>query len=250
VRQLLPADVPDVDPVHAYAAGDRGAIGDTRPWVLANMIVSIDGATAVQGRSGGLGGAADREVFRVVRSVADLVLVAAGTARAERYHAPSLPAELVESRRQRGQAPLPRLAIVSRRLELDESLPLFDPSKPRPIIVTSANAPARRLEELAQRAEIVTCGQADVDLFEALVVLRARYSAAVVLTEGGPGLLGALTDIGALDEICLTMAPHLVGGESRRLVHGSQPDLRTLALAHVLEQDDHLFLRYVRPRRV
>jgi riboflavin biosynthesis pyrimidine reductase len=248
VRQLLPSCLPEVNAADTYLDGTRGPIGP-RPWVLANMIASVDGATAVEGVSGGLGGAADKVVFRAIRAVADLVLVAAGTARAEGYHAPRLPPELVQARRDRGRTEAPRLAIVSRRLELDRSLPLFESGRPRPIIVTTTDAPADRREDLARHAEIVACGEIDVDLVEALTVLRARYSSDVVLTEGGPSLLGALTTAGALDEICLTMAPCLIGGDSRRIVHGAHPVPRTLALTHLLEEDGFLFLRYTRNSR-
>jgi riboflavin biosynthesis pyrimidine reductase len=245
VRQLLPTTDADVDPMLAYADDRRRPVGE-RPWVLMNMIASLDGGTAVQGRSGALGGPADKAVFQAIRAVADLVLVAAGTVRAERYHAPAPPAPVVEARRARGQAPAPRLAIVSRRLELDESLPLFQPGQPRPIIVTTVDAPQERREDLAGRAEILTCGHSEVDLADALTILRARYSANVVLCEGGPSLNGALAELGLLDEVCLSVAPYAIGGDSRRIVHGAPPLLGAMTLAHVLEEDSYLFLRYLR----
>jgi len=83
VRQLLPTPG-DVDPVAAYLAAARPAPAD-RPWVAMSMVSSLDGATAVGGRSGPLGGEPDREVFRAVRAIADVVLVAAGTLRVEGY---------------------------------------------------------------------------------------------------------------------------------------------------------------------
>ena len=245
VRRLLPRPEAEINPAEAYVDAERRSVG-LRPWVLTNMIASADGGTAVQGRSGALGGPADKAVFTAIRAASDLILVAAGTVRAERYHAPALPAELVDARIRRGQLPQPRLAIVSRRLELDPTLPFFDPDRPKPIIVTSAAAPPDQRAELAGRAEIVTCGQSEVDLVDALSLLRERYGAAVILSEGGPSLNGALTEVGALDEICLTVAPKLVGGSSRRIVHGAEPLNDELTLAHLLEQDDYLFLRYVR----
>lgn len=82
MRQLLPFPGDPVDPAALY--GDL-APGGTRPTVRLNMIASVDGATAVAGVSGGLGGAADQALFAVLRSQADVVLVAAGTIRAEHY---------------------------------------------------------------------------------------------------------------------------------------------------------------------
>jgi riboflavin-specific deaminase-like protein len=245
MRQLLPEARDDIDPAELYVDGQRGPIG-ARPWLLVNMIASLDGGTAVQGRSGSLGGPADKSVFVAIRAVADVILVAAGTVRAERYHAPSLPERLREARGRRGQAEVPRLAIVSRRLELDDSLPLFDPEAAKPIVVTTQDAPDSRRQALGDRAEIVSCGEGTVDLVEALTILRSRYGAKVVLTEGGPSLNGALTDAGLVDEHCVTIAPRVVGGDSRRLLHGSHPLLESFTIAHVLEQDGFLFLRYVR----
>jgi riboflavin biosynthesis pyrimidine reductase len=75
----------DVDPAVVYGADSRKPVGD-RPWVLANMIASIDGAaTDPTGRSAGLGGPADLRVFSAIRAVADVVLAGAGTVRTERY---------------------------------------------------------------------------------------------------------------------------------------------------------------------
>jgi riboflavin biosynthesis pyrimidine reductase len=244
VRQLLPHHEPVVDPAIAYADPRRAPVGE-RPWVLLNMIASIDGGTAVQGRSGGLGGAADKATFMAIRSVADLILVAAGTARAERYRAPTLSDHLVDQRRRRGQADLPRLAVISLSLDLGDWLPLFAPDAPKPIVVTSSDAPAERLEAVAETAELVACGLGGVDVVEALATLRSRYGADVVLAEGGPSLNGALADAGVIDEVCLTVAPHLVGGDSRRMLHGAGPLLNTFGLAHLLEQDGYLFARYV-----
>jgi riboflavin-specific deaminase-like protein len=244
VRQLLPEVQADVEPAGVYAEDRRPPIGP-RPWVLINMIASADGGTAVEGRSGALGGAADKAVFRAVRAVADIILVAAGTVRAERYRAPALGAELVAARRGRGQSDQPRLAIVSRQLDLDASLPVFDAGGPRPIVVTTTNADEDRRSALAERAEVMARGEGSVDLVAALVALRDRYGAGIVLAEGGPSLNGALAEAGLVDELCLTVAPTIVGGASGRIVHGARPALTPLVLARVLEEDGYLFLRYV-----
>ena len=118
MRQLLPEPVEDVDPDELYPDDARPA-GVDRPWVLLNMVTSVDGATAVEGRSAGLGGAADQTVFHVLRSVPDVILVGAATVRAERYGPPRTSQAHQAARQARGQAPFPRLAIVSGRLDLD-----------------------------------------------------------------------------------------------------------------------------------
>ena len=88
MRQLAPLAIDPVDPAHVYV--DLPDVAG-RPGVRLNMIASVDGATAVDGVSGGLGGPADRRVFGVLRSLADVVLVAAGTVRAEGYGPPRCP---------------------------------------------------------------------------------------------------------------------------------------------------------------
>src|SRR5690606_16585212 len=139
-----------------------------------------------------------------------------------------------------------RLATVHRRLEIDETLPLFDPTAARPIVIATADAPADRRVALNKRADVLVCGRTTVDLAAALTELRTRHGASVVLTEGGPSLLGGLAAAGCLDELCTTIAPCIVGGDSRRMVVGAPPQLETYTLGHVLEQDGLLFLRHVR----
>ena len=80
MRRLLPEPSGPIDPVSAYADMPHAA---GRPAVRLNMIASIDGAIAVDGTSGAVGGDPDRRVYAALRSLADIVLVAAGTARAE-----------------------------------------------------------------------------------------------------------------------------------------------------------------------
>jgi riboflavin biosynthesis pyrimidine reductase len=247
MRQLLPVAADDVDPGDLYPSDARPPWPD-RPWLMLNMVTSVDGATATSGRSGGLGTPADRLVFTVLRSLADIIVVAAGTVRAEHYHPVHLSDERRAQRQQRGQAALPRLAIVSRHLDLDAHGPLFSPGVDPPIVITSPGADrARRTELTAAGADLVLAGTgADVDLRTALRTL-GDLGASVVLCEGGPTLNGALLAADLIDEVCLTIAPRLVGGESSRLAHGlERADLERLVLRRALEDDGALFLRYTR----
>lgn len=244
VRQLLPEPA-EIDPAAAHAAASRLAPPD-RPWVLVNMVASVDGATAVNGVSGELGGPADKVVFSAIRSVADVILVAAGTARAEGYGSPRTTAQRRAERAGRGQDPIPRLAVVSRSLDLDPAAAIFDGAGERPIVFAVADAPADRRAALEQVAEVVTVGDHDVDLGAAVVGLRAR-GVGVVLAEGGPGLNGQLIAAGLVDELNVSLAPVLAGGDSARLAHGPVPaKLQAMDLAHLWEADGVLFARYVR----
>ena len=53
--------------------------------VRANMIFSADGAAAFGGRAGPLSCPTDQQLLKILRGFADVVLVGAGTARAENY---------------------------------------------------------------------------------------------------------------------------------------------------------------------
>jgi riboflavin biosynthesis pyrimidine reductase len=227
MRQLLPTPVDPVDPMAVY--GDL-PVAPGRPAVRLNMIASVDGATTLAGVSGGLGGPADHTLFAVLRSLAEVVLVAAGTVRAERYGPSSTP-----------------VAVVSRSLRLDWDAPFFTAPLARPIVVTVAQAPADRLAQAAALADVVVAGDRDVDLAAALAAFADRGWRAV-LAEGGPTLNGQLARAGLLDELCLTLSPRLAGGDAKRILDG--PSLRAAAglrLCSVCEQDEFLFLRY-RPR--
>ena len=132
-----------VDPVEAVAAEARPPLPD-RPWVLTNMVASADGATAVAGLSGQLGGPADQAVFAALRGVADAIVVGAATVRAERYRVPGLGGDQQQAgRAARGQAPRPRIVVVTASLGLDPELPLFTEPDHRPVIATTDPGPGR-----------------------------------------------------------------------------------------------------------
>ena len=224
MRQLLPFPCDPVDPAAVY--GDLPPAG-TRPTVRLNMIASIDGATTVAGLSGGLGGPADQALFAVLRSQADVVLVAAGTVRAEHYGPSAVP-----------------VAVLSRSCRLDWDAPFFTAAITPPIVVTVAGAPAGEREKAADHADVVIAGERDVDLAAALGALAARGYARV-LAEGGPSLNGQLAAAGLLDELCLTVSPLLAGGETKRILAGpALPSGPGWQLRSVCEQDGFLFLRY------
>ncbi|MEO3788324.1 pyrimidine reductase family protein [Actinocorallia sp. B10E7] len=192
------------------------------PWLRANMIASVDGAATRGGLSGALGNEADRVLFHKLRGLADVVLVGAGTVRAEGYGPASVP-----------------LAVVSRTLGFDYSSPLF---QGRTILVTTATAPG--LAEARDHAEVIVAGEHSVDHRLALKLLHER-GLTKVLCEGGPSLLGQLVGAGLLDELCLTVSPVLLGGSALRILHGP-PAAQELGLASVRQDGEHLFLRYRR----
>jgi riboflavin biosynthesis pyrimidine reductase len=209
-------------------------------WVAVSMVASLDGAVTVDGRSGGLGGEGDRAVFRSLRDVADVILVGAGTARIEDYGPPRPRA--AERRQARGQTDRAALAIVSRRLDLNDRL--FEDPGFRPIVLTITDAPSDRREALARRgAEVVAVGTGDVDLGAAVDHLGSNGMARI-LCEGGPTLNGQLFTAGLVDEIFVTVAPAIVGGDARRIVAGGLPATLALDLVEIRVHDSEVHLRY------
>jgi riboflavin biosynthesis pyrimidine reductase len=248
VHQLLPGPEGDDVLTRCYVDPARPA-PDGRPWVVANMVGALDGTAAVDGRSAPLSSPGDRRVFHVIRSVADVILVGAGTARTERYgpHAP--PPEAREARVGRGQRPTAPIAVVSASLRLDWESPLFTRSEARPVVVTTAGAdPAARACAEAV-ADVVVAGDDGLDLGAAVDQLGRRYGG-VVLTEGGPSLLAALLAADLVDELCLTLSPW-TGGDALAVGGGAGAGAdgrprRRFAPASACAEEDHVFLRYVR----
>ncbi|HEX4831387.1 MAG TPA: pyrimidine reductase family protein [Trebonia sp.] len=215
------------------------------PFVRGNMVASLDGAAAVDGRSGGLSSPGDRRVFWALRTLADVIMVGAGTARAEGYHPTTIKPPWDSLGLRAGRPAAPPLALVSRSLSLDPAAPLISgaPAGARTIIITCAASPADRRGALAAAADVIVAGEQDVDLAAAAQALAAR-GLGRVLCEGGPRLLRDLTAARVLDELCLTISPALAGPGAVRILEGEQFPAQQARLAHLLAEDDVLFARY------
>ncbi|PPH12723.1 pyrimidine reductase family protein [Rathayibacter sp. AY1C1] len=223
------------------------ADGAGEEWLRGNFVASVDGAVTRDGVSGDLGGAADLRVFDLLRRLADVVLVAAGTVRTEGYGPMVLSDESVRARLGTGLAPQPVFAIVSGSLDLDPASRIFTEAPVRPAVVTTGSSPARRRAELAEVADVLVCGDAELDATRMRAQLAER-GLGRIHCEGGPSLLGTLLAADAVDELCLTVAPTLEAGDSGRLARGDVPGPRPQHLAHVLSAGDTLLLRYLRRR--
>lgn len=248
MRMLLPHGRDDVDPYDVHRAADR-PVPTGRPWLLLDMVVSVDGAISVDGKARGLANASDKAVFDALRAIADVVLVAAGTARVERYGPARIAAERQADRVAAGQGPAPPIAVVTRSLDLDLGSRLFTESIPdaRPIVITTTDADPSRLDQVGEVAELVLAGEGRVDLGSALTQLGER-GARVVTCEGGPTLNGQLVADGLVDELDVSFSPMLVGGTGDPGLLGHPPlvEPTPLRLAHLLADDDgYTFARYL-----
>jgi riboflavin-specific deaminase-like protein len=222
---------------------------EPQPTLRVNFVSSLDGAVTVDGVSAGLSGPGDKRIFATLRMVCDALIVGAGTIRIENYNALRQDPARRAWRRDHGLAEFPLMVVVSSSLRLDPDQEIFADAPVRPIVFTDASAPAERRTAIDKVAEVITVGDDRVDLAAALAELTAR-GATQLLSEGGPHLLGALTEADLVDELCLTVAPLLVGGgPAGRVAAGPPGPPRSMALRHILSTQDMLFLRYARERR-
>jgi riboflavin biosynthesis pyrimidine reductase len=240
LRQLLPSGQvnPDLAALYAYPDGR---------WLRANMVSSADGAAALDGASAGLSSDTDRRVFALLRTLSDVILVGAATARAERYK-PARPPELWRDLRA-GRPLTSPIAVVTRQLDLDPDSPLITAAPPdaRTIVITTAKAPRDVRVAIEPHADVIIAGDETVD-FGAAVNALADRGHRRMLAEGGPHLLAELLEAGLLDELCLTIGPLLAGPGAGRILAGAplSGTALPLDLAHVLADDGFLLCRYTR----
>jgi len=216
-----------------------------RPRVVADMVATVDGRAAVQGRSVALGAPADRALLRELRTAADAILVGSGTLAAERY-AHLLDDEQRARRVAAGRPPHPLVATLSRELALPAGVPLFaEAGVPIVVFTVAPDAPA---PVVGADLEVVRLAPGTPLLPAALAALGAR-GVRGVLCEGGPTLLRRLVADGGLDDLLLTVSPLLAAGDAPAILDGAPlEDPARLALRDVHRAGDHLFLHYGLPR--
>ncbi|MGW6744859.1 dihydrofolate reductase family protein [Streptomyces sp. NPDC055025] len=235
----VPAPVPIGRALPHWLAREYAYPG-AKMWVRGTMVTSLDGAAAWEGRSGGLSSAADRALFAVLRALADVILVGAGTARREAYGPAEAHPDLVSLRAAEGQGATPAIAVVSTTLEGIRPELLRDG---RTVVITSRSARPELRRLVGRRVEVLPAGDYRVDMGQALRLLTDRGFTRV-LAEGGPHTLGQLQAGGHVNELCLTVSPLLVAGSADRIAHGTSMPLRGMELVGLLEDEGHLFTRY------
>lgn len=232
-----PLSVGDLERLYAYPDGV------TR--IVANFVSSADGAVEVDGRSGGLSTPPDRTVLDLGTDLADVVLVAAGTAAAEGFTGVRPDGRMADRRRRFGLAPVPATAVVTGTgRSLDPAAPVLTDTLVPTLVFTCAAVPGRLRRSWADAgAEVVLTGDGGVDLAAVRAEL-ARRGLHRVNCMGGPALFGSLAEAGLVDELRLTVAPFLVSGPAGRIARGTGMDPARLELLSVLAGDDTLLVRY------
>lgn len=229
--------------LYAYPAGL------TRPYVRANMIASIDGGATDDGSSGGLAGPGDRAVFAQMRQEADVILVGASTVRVENYSGAQMSLAQRQERQARGQAEVPPIAVITHSADFEHDAKLFTRTEVPPLILTSHENVEDARSRFGSVAEVVDASGPQNDRVDPAAVLDALEARGLrrVLTEGGPSLLGLFIERDLLDELCVTIAPILVGGSARRIATGGGEAHNRMRRSHILtDGEGYLYTRYVR----
>jgi riboflavin biosynthesis pyrimidine reductase len=256
----LPAYKLPADLRHLY-----GRLGFHTPVVYSNFVASVDGVVTLGSKpsAGSILSAkypADRFLMGLLRACADAVLIGAGTLRATPGHLwtpahvyPELATEFISLRSALGRATEPQLVVITSGGELDPSHPALVKGA---LVITTDNGARALGEKLPAACEVIGMGKGGiVDVREGLAALRAR-GLEVILTEGGPHLMGQLIDGGLLEEVFLTISPVVAGrGPEQRLgmVEGVEllPKVGVWgSLMSARRHADYLFLRYRMPARV
>ena len=211
-----------------------------RPYLVLNMVSSLDGKATIDWRTRGLSTELDRQLFHHLRTQADAVMVGAGTARVERYGRMAKSDELRDKREREGLARDPLAVVVSGRLDLPADLPLLGEPEQRVLIATASDAV---LPGLGDQVGYLRVGD---DLPVLMARLREEHGIRSVVCEGGPTLNSYLLAAGLVDELFLTLNPKIAGGAAALTIVAGRDLVEPveLSLVSVAEGGGDLFTRW------
>ncbi|HEX2162037.1 MAG TPA: dihydrofolate reductase family protein [Thermoleophilaceae bacterium] len=233
-----PGETTAEDLVATLDLGSRAP--EERPYVVVNMVSSLDGRAALDGQTRGLSSGDDRKLFHLLRSAGDALLVGAGTVRTERYGEAVKNDELRGARERHGLDPVQPTVIVSGRLLLPSDLPLLQAPGAPVVVATGAK------HELEGVTADVTYERVGDDLRLLLARLRSEHGFRSLVCEGGPTLVSYLLAAGLIDELFLSIAPQLVGGGDEPTIATGRalPDPAGAELVWLCESGGELFTRW------
>lgn len=219
LHPLLPRSNADTITIADAYAAPLGS-HPRRPWVGLCMVTSIDGSTVVDGVSAGLSSPNDSDVLLQLRSIAQVIVVGAGTVRGEGYGKPQTPGQ--------------RIGVVTRSGSIDPTTELFESGAG--FIIT---AESTELDAAIERdVEVIRAGADEVDLERAFAAIpRVHPQVEFIQAEGGATLNAALAAADLLDELNITTSPATVSGDGPRLFHGGGDRTRPYELAQMLVDD-------------
>lgn len=226
-----------------------------RPYTAVNMVSTIDGKVVIGGPDTTrlIGSATDHYLMVRIEAQADAVLLGAGIIREDNPGYPRVTGAMREKRAARGLRPDPLWIVISRRGEFSGTPKAFSGGPDTSLLVLSETPDASRRAILEQQTRVAVLPGPAVDALAMGRFLREEYGIKRMVCLGGPMLNATLLEAGAVDELFLTLAPKLQGGQRHATLvegRGFAPEtLPELDLLSLYGDGDELYLRYRLPSR-
>jgi riboflavin biosynthesis pyrimidine reductase len=187
-----------------------------RPYVIINMVSSVDGKVTIEGTEKGIGSPTDQRLMRELRVHADVVMNGAGTLRASGTTSRVGDPALEQLRLARGKPLAPIAAVLSASGDLPLDRAFFTARDFEAVIYLSSQAPPGRrtaIEATGRRVFDLPPDHPQGETVTAMLShMRHELGARLLLVEGGPHLNGQLIEAGLVDEFHLTLGPGNVSG--------------------------------------
>ena len=210
-----------------YTALDLPPAPSERPYIILNMVMSLDGKVVVEGTEQGIGSKVDQRLMRELRVNADVVLNGSSTLRASGTSSRTGDPILDQLRISRGKPPSPIAAVVSASGDLPLERIFFTARDFDAVIYLADSAPPERRAATEATGRPVVTLPAENLLPEMLRHMRESLGANVLLVEGGPTVNGELFRLDVVDEFFFTLGPVVVGGHGvKTAVESAQPFTR------------------------
>jgi len=218
----------------------------TRPYIVFNMVASVDGKTTTsQGQVAGLGSKMDRQIMNRLRSQVDAVVVGAKTFRADPF-IPTVKSELLSERLQ-NFADQPLGVVVSNSGNLPLEHRFWEAGRDFRLVFLGAEATLETEEIIARKAQVFRLSP-DGNLAEMLNLLWQKFGVKTLMVEGGSSLNYEFISAGWSDELFLTVCPKLVGGVKNSTIIGGEDyglqEFPNLSLRSLYRHENEIYLRY------
>jgi len=187
-----------------------------KPYVILNAAMTLDGKIATKKGSSEISGEDDLKRVHELRKNSDAIMVGINTVLADdpRLTVHKIPANLKDN---------PTRIVVDSKAHTPLKSRILNDEAPTIIAVTK-KAPVNRLESLQKKAEVLICGDEQVNLKKLMEKLAKRGLKSLML-EGGSTLNYSMFEDDLIDEVRICIAPMIAGGtKSKTLVDGSGVD--------------------------
>lgn len=241
MRALLPAsiaNISDEELLEHYGS-------DQRPFVRFNFVSSIDGSAQVDGLSSALGSEGDQRIFALLRRLADVIVVGAGTVRAEGYEGSLVSEQDCRWRTAHGLSAHPALALISAGLHLEPGSQIFMQSPVPVIVFTAVELTDKIRESYGSNVELVQVPKRDGGCDPTQIIAHlSQRDLGFIHCEGGPRIFGQFAAASAVDSVCVSNSPVVVAGEGQRISTHGQETMQRFNLNSLFEEDNMLFCDY------